>query len=145
MGIILVGSGVNFMSSPGVLTFQILGSCAAGQMPAIPNSPQWEPSFPPNGAPGPMGTCLLSRSWAWASHALFLLLAIGAGTRKNIIGGSTLYVLYSSYFYYFVFLEISSICCLKSKSRCFTKKVPIKGQVSNSFYIGRLWFSEWWV
>lgn len=30
-------------------------------------------------------------------------------------------------FYYFVFLEISSICCLKSKSRCFTKKGPHQG------------------
>lgn len=61
-------------------------------MPARPNSPQWKPSFPPSGAPGPVGTCLLSHSWAWASHALFLLLAVGAETRKNIIGGSTSYI-----------------------------------------------------
>lgn len=69
-----------------------------------PIAPSGSPAFPPSGALGPVGTCLLSRSWAWASHALFLLLAVGAGTRKNIIGGSTLYILYSSYFYYFIIL-----------------------------------------
>lgn len=136
MVLVSEGGGMNLMILIPASYLSVVDprGCVSGQSAFRPCRPLWEPRW----SPQPCGKRPSSCSWAWAS-----LRSWGRNQDEYYWGFQFICFVFCFIFliillFIFVFPEISSICCLQSKSRCFTKKVYIRSQIPNSFLYWKL-------